>query len=82
MSFIKYLTMGTLGTGIVIIFYKMTYGIWFAIGDKMRAMGAPDNVILSSHLGFSLGILGLLIGLIIFMVLAATREEYETSQRF
>ena len=81
MSFIKNTIFFTIGTILVIAFYFLTYGAFFALGDKMSASGAPTNIIGDSKLGFSIGIIILIVGLAAYFLLSATQIEYETTQR-
>ena len=79
MSMIKYMIYFVISSIAVVLFYNMSYGTLFAFGDKMSDSGAPNNIIEHSQTGFSVAIFIILIGLLLFLVLASTKEEYETT---
>lgn len=79
MSMIKYMLFFVIGTIATILFYNTMYGPLFATSDKMSDAGAPTNIITHAQMGFSIGIIIILLGLLVYLFLASTKEEYETT---
>lgn len=74
---IKEFVFGTVGLAIVVLAYNILAVPAFIISYAFGILGAPDNILAHSTLAFSLAFIGLFAVIIIFMILRATRKEYE-----
>ena len=74
---IKTIIYGTVGLAIVFLAYNILAVPAFIISYAFGVLGAPDNILAHSTLAFSLAFIGLFCVIIIFMLLRATKKEYE-----
>jgi hypothetical protein len=75
---IKELGYGTIATFLVVVSYNILYGPLLRMMDVFDTAGAPSNILDHATFSFSMGFLGLLAGIILFIVLRATRKEYDS----
>lgn len=74
---IKTFIFGTVGLAVVVLAYNVLAVPAFIISYSFDILGAPSNILAHSVLAFSLAFIGLFAVIIIFMILRATRKEYE-----